>query len=360
MIPAGVAGLARWMWRSRSPAAFVSRAVLLPVSGAWWLASAARNRAYDSGMLPSTPLPVPSIGVGNLTVGGTGKTPLAAWIAGELERRGRRVGVVLRGYGGDEVAEHRAANPDAVVEAGADRRAAAARAIVRGAQALVFDDCLQHRAVATDVMLALVSADTWALPHWSLPAGPWREGLAALARADAVVVTRKVASMEAAAELAGRLAPLTRGRSSIVVFLAPGELRSAAAGAKVEVGTLLGRDVLVVAGVGEPELVAAQVRSLGAEVRLLDLSDHHVYSAAEAAGIAASVPKGGVAVTTAKDAVKLGPLWPAGEAELLIAGLRVQLESGTEAMGGLLDRVATAARTNRTSGAAALLPERKS
>jgi tetraacyldisaccharide 4'-kinase len=347
------------VWRSQSPAAFASRAVLLPAAGAWRLVTAARNRAYDSGLLPSSAPPVPSIGVGNLTVGGTGKTPLAAWIAGELERRGRRVGVVLRGYGGDEVAEHRAANPDAVVEAGADRLAAAARAIVAGAEVLVFDDCLQHRAVTPNVMLALVSADTWGLERWPLPAGPWREGLGALARADALVVTRKVASMEAAAQLAGRLAPLTRGRSAIVVFLAPGELRSAAAGAKVEAGTLRGRDVLVVAGVGEPELVAAQVRGHGAEVRLLDLSDHHVYSAAEAAGIAASVPKGGVAVTTAKDAVKLGPLWPAGEAELLIAGLRVQVESGTEVLDGLLDRVATAARTNRTSGAAAL-PARKS
>lgn len=359
MIPRGVAGLARWVWRSSSPAAAVSRAVLLPVAGAWRLVTAVRNRAYDSGLLRGGPPPVPSIGVGNLSVGGTGKTPLAAWIAGELKRRGPRVGIVLRGYGGDEVAEHRAANPDAVVEAGADRRAAAARAIVRGAQVLVFDDCLQHRAVTTDVMLALVSADTWTAPRWPLPAGPWREGLGALARADAVVVTRKVASSEAAAGLAGRLAPLTRGRSCIVVSLAPGELRGASAGRSVPLGALSGRDVLVVAGVGEPELVAAQVKGFGAEVRLLDLGDHHVYSAAEAAGIAASVPKGGVAVTTAKDAVKLGPLWPAGEAELLIAGLRVQVEEGAEVLDALLERVATAARTNRTPGAAALLPARE-
>jgi tetraacyldisaccharide 4'-kinase len=358
MIPGSVAGLARWVWRSKSFAAAASRAVLLPAAGAWRLVTAARNRAYDSGLLPSSPPPVPSIGVGNLTVGGTGKTPLAAWIAGELKRRGRRAGVVLRGYGGDEVAEHRAANPDAVVEAGADRRAASARAIVRGAQVLVFDDCLQHRALATDVMLALVSADTWLLPRWPLPAGPWREGLGALARADAVVVTRKVASRESAAELAGRLAPLTRGLSGIVASLAPGELR-AAAGRPVPLGTLSGRDVLVVAGVGEPELVAEQVKSCGAQVQLLDLGDHHAYSAAEAAGIAASVPKGGVAVTTAKDAVKLGPLWPAGEAELLVASLRVEIEEGAEVLSALLDRVATAARTNRTPAAVAL-PARKS
>ncbi|MFI5207143.1 MAG: tetraacyldisaccharide 4'-kinase [Gemmatimonadales bacterium] len=360
MIPGDVSGLARRMWRSSSPLAAASRAVLLPVAGAWRLVTAARNRAYDSGLVPSGPPPVPSIGVGNLSVGGTGKTPLAAWIAGELKRRGPRVGIVLRGYGGDEVAEHRAANPDAVVEAGADRRAAAARAIVRGAQALVFDDCLQHRALTTDVMLALVSADTWSATRWPLPAGPWREGLGALARADAVVVTRKVASRESAAELAFRLAPLTRGRSGIAVALAPGELRGAAAGRPVPFGTLSGREVLVVAGVGEPELVAEQVRSFGAEVRLLDLGDHHVYSASEAAGIAASVPRGGVAVTTAKDAVKLGPLWPAGEAELLVAGLRVQIETGAEVLDALLDRVATAARTNRTPGAAAALPARKS
>jgi tetraacyldisaccharide-1-P 4'-kinase len=65
-------------------------------------------------------------------------------------------------------------------------------------------------------------------------------------------------------------------------------------------------------------------------------------------------------VTTAKDAVKLGPLWPAGEAELLVAGLRVDVESGAEMLGRLLDRVATAARANRTPGAAAALPARES
>jgi len=360
MIPGGVPGLARWVWRSGTPAAAVSRAVLLPVSGLWRLVTQARNRAYDSGLLASAPPPVPSVGVGNLTVGGTGKTPIAAWIAGELIRRGARVGIVLRGYGGDEVAEHRAANPDAVVEAGADRRSAAAGAIVRGANALVFDDCLQHRAITTDVMLALVSADTWSATRWPLPAGPWREGLGALARADAVVVTRKVATRETAADLARQLAPLTRGRAGIVASLAPFELRAAASGKALPLESLAGREALVVAGVGEPELVAAQVGGLGADVRLLDLGDHHVYSAAEAAGIAAAVPKGGVAVTTSKDAVKLGPLWPAGDAELLIAGLRVEIEAGAELLAALLDRVATAARANRTPGAAAALPARAS
>jgi tetraacyldisaccharide 4'-kinase len=283
--------------------------------------------------------------VGNLTVGGTGKTPVAAWIAGELRRRGRRAGIVLRGYGGDEVAEHRAANPDVAVEAGADRLAAAARAIVAGADVLVFDDCLQHRAVTPQVMLALVSADTWTNVRLPLPAGPWREGLGGLSRADAVVVTRKVASREAAAALAGRLAPLTRGRAGIVISLVPGDLRSLT-GRPTGHEMLKGREVLVVAGVGEPELVAEQLKGLGAEVQLLGLGDHHAYTAAEAAGIAASVPKGGLAVTTAKDAVKLGPLWPAGEAELLVAGLVVQVESGAETMNSLLDRVATAARMN--------------
>src|SRR5205085_6813275 len=191
-----------WLWRSPSAMAQVSRALLLPFAGLHRLGTTLRNAAYDAGIARSVPLAAPSVGIGNLSVGGTGKTPLTMYLAARLAARGLRPGIVLRGYGGDETAEHRQARAGALVEADPDRHAAAVRAVDRGADVLVLDDCLQRRNVTTDVMLAVVAAESWEEPRWPLPAGPWREGAAALRRADAVVVTRKVATQAEAEAIA--------------------------------------------------------------------------------------------------------------------------------------------------------------
>jgi tetraacyldisaccharide 4'-kinase len=347
------ADLMHRIWRSPSPGATGIRWLLLPAAALYRAGTALRNAAYDRGLLRARPLPVPSIGVGNLSVGGTGKTPLTAWIAGELARRGLAVGIVLRGYGDDETLEHQAANPGAIVEADADRHAAAARAVARGAQVLVLDDCLQRRDVVTDVMLALVSAESWTPVRWPLPAGPWREGLAALGRADAVVVTRKAAGRDEAGALCRRLAPRAKGGIGIVAALEPAALRPASGGQELPLEVLRHRDVLVVAGIGEPDLVAAQLQRLEARIKLVALDDHHVYDELEAARLAAAVPPGGMAVTTAKDAVKLASLWPGGDPVLFVAALRVAVDAGAEALEVLLGRVATAARSPRNPGAAA-------
>jgi tetraacyldisaccharide 4'-kinase len=323
----------------------VVRSLLVPASGLYRLGSAARHAAYDAGLVSSHALPLPSVGIGNLAVGGTGKTPLTGWVATALARRGARPAVVLRGYGGDEVAEHRAALPWAIVEAGADRRAASARARDAGASVLVLDDCLQHRRVRVDLMLAMVAAETWGGPRWPLPAGPWREGRAALRRAHAVVVTRKAAAPGRAADVAAELAPWVQAGVAAVAELQPADLEPLTGGPSVPLATLAGRPVLAVSGIGDPAAFAAQLRQAGAEVRSLAYGDHHPYGAADVRRIVAEA--GPIAVvTTAKDAVKLRPLWPADGPPCLVARLRVQITVGAEAIGGLLDGVATAAHAN--------------
>src|SRR3989440_10239692 len=149
-------------------------------------------------------LPLPGIGVGNLGVGGTGKPPLAAWIAAYCARRGWKPGILLRGYGGDEPLVHRRLVPEAVVVANPDRVAGAAAARAGGARVLVLDDAYQLLGVARDLNVAVVSAESWAGSPWPLPAGPWRERWEALDRADVIVVTRKQASATAAADVAAR------------------------------------------------------------------------------------------------------------------------------------------------------------
>ncbi len=349
-----VSALARWTWRSPSLAARLARAALLPAAGLFRAAVAARNAAYGSGLLRVRALGAPSIGVGNLSVGGTGKTPVAIHLARALAERGVRAGIVLRGYGGDEVLEYMAAAPRAVVEASPDRHAAAARALAAGARALVLDDCLQRRDVAPDVMLAVVSAETWAAVRWPLPAGPWREGLSALARTDAVVVTRKVAAGDAAERLAASLAGHTRGGAGITVELALGSLEPLGGGAPIVPADLAGRAVTALCGVGEPELFAAQLTRAGAVTQLAAFPDHHAWTRNQALALARTARLAGrVVVTTVKDAVKLLDLWPSDEAPCYVAALVVRVTSGAAALESLLDRVATAARTEPEWAAAA-------
>ena len=166
MSAASLDGAARWIWHARSLPAGLARAALLPAALAYRAVTWLRNAADDAGALPSRALPLPSIGVGNLAVGGAGKTPLCAYIARELGRRGIRSAVLLRGYGGDEAEEYRESAPGALVVAGRDRPASATRAAALGAEVLILDDCLQRRDIAVDAMLVLVAAESWRGERW--------------------------------------------------------------------------------------------------------------------------------------------------------------------------------------------------
>ena len=195
----------RWLWTSRRPDARLARLALLPASGLWRGAMALREAAYRRGWLGVADLPLPSVAVGNLTVGGSGKTPIAIWMARYYVSRGLVPGILLRGYGADETLVHQHAVPNAVVVADPDRALGADRALARGAQVLVLDDAYQRLDVRRDLNVAVVSAETSRAVRWSLPAGPWREGWAALERADAIIVTRKRANADAALKLATKL-----------------------------------------------------------------------------------------------------------------------------------------------------------
>jgi tetraacyldisaccharide 4'-kinase len=279
------------------------------------------------------------VGVGNIAVGGTGKTPLASYLAGELARRGRRPGILLRGYrGGDEAAEHAARLPAAVVVADADRRRGAVRAIRDGADALILDDCLQRRDVRPDLLLAVVAAETAGERRWPLPAGPWREGLGALGRCDAVVVTYKVAPAEEAAATARRLAARTRLGVGVAAGLKLARFLPLTGGAPLAAGALAGRSVVAVCGIGAPDVFGAQLEALGARVRLLDYGDHHAYAASDAAAAAREAGADGLVVTTAKDAVKLRSVYRTDAPPAVVAELEVRVTYGEDDLARLLDR----------------------
>src|SRR2546428_1211543 len=297
-----------------------------------------RAAAYQAGLLSTERLPLPAVAVGNLSVGGTGKAPLAAWIARFYAARGHRAGILLRGYGGDEPLVHRRLVPEAVVVADPDRGAGARRAAAEGAQVLVLDDAFQLLRVARDLNVLVVSAESAEsadVAPWVLPVGPWREGWGALRRADCVVVTRKGVGSDVAEALAVRLAARRPGIAVSVAHLACDRLEGLQSGTSRPAEILRSRRVVAAAGIAGPPSLAAQLRAFGASVQLVAYQDHHPYPPGDIERLAQAAQRGGAdyVVITEKDAVKLRGRWPEGAPEPLVATLDVRWERS----GGLLE-----------------------
>jgi len=328
--------LIRWLWTSRRLDARLARVALLPAAALWRLGMGTRELAFRRGWRAVRSLPRPSVAVGNLTVGGSGKTPIAAWIARHYASRGRRPGILLRGYGADEVLVHRHDVPEAVVIANPDRFAGAAQAVAEGADILVLDDAYQRLDVHRDLNVLVVSAETTLAVRWPLPAGPWREGWEALGRADAVVVTRKRASAEAAASLASDLAART-SLPVAIVHLGLHHLEGMLSGVRREVESLRGERVVAATAIADPDAFVAQIKRTGAQVQVATWRDHYDFRDEDVAWLARAARKADHVVLTAKDAVKLRDRWPASAPEPLVAILNVRFEAGGDAFVAALD-----------------------
>lgn len=287
-------------------------ALLYPLSLAYGAAIGIRRAAYRSGIAGTTRLPVPVIVVGNLTVGGTGKTPLTLWLAEFLSARGRTPGIVCRGYGGRSRAPRRvlsdsdplACGDEAVLLArrsgcevwtGADR-IAAARSLLAAQPAcdvVVSDDGLQHYALARDIEICVVDAARGFGNGWLLPAGPLREPPSRLAGVDAVVINGEGASHPSVARLPGgaaRIAMKLEGRE-FRNLLNPGRL----------VGTefFRGKRVHAVAGIGNPQRFFSHLQELGLDFVAHPFPDHHPFTASDLVYAGAEA-----VLMTEKDAVK--------------------------------------------------------
>jgi len=334
---------AHWLWHP-GVLSGLARVPLLPFSAVYAGAMHVRNTLYRHGLRAVDRLGLPTVAVGNLSVGGTGKTPLATWIAGFYAAQGMRPGILLRGYGGDETLVHQRLVPEAIVVADPDRVAGARHAASRGAHVLVLDDAFQLLRVARDLnIVAMAAEQSEGLVRWVLPAGPWRESMAALARADAVVVTRKAAPRCAGDALVERLE-----RSYPHMLIASAELRLARlermrSGGIEPLERLEGRHVLAVAGIADWDGFAAQLEAAGARVTLRAFSDHHRYGARDVASLVGAARAVDDIVVTEKDAVKLRTLWPeSGSApEPAVAVLDVRWEHNGAALGAALSAVPT-------------------
>jgi tetraacyldisaccharide 4'-kinase len=298
---------------------------------------AVRGKLYDWGVLPATEFSVPVLSVGNLSVGGTGKTPVAAWFAHRLSEKGAAPAIVLRGYGGDEVIVHERLNEGIPVIAAPDRVRGIREAIARGVDVIVLDDAFQHRRARRDGDVLLVNADGWTGKPRLLPAGPWREPLRSARRATLVIITRKTADSAQVADVKRALAHAAPQVPVAIVHLAPGDLRSTATGQTLPLHALQGADLTAIAAIAQPESFFKQLTELGAVVRPFSFTDHHAFTRAEARNLAAQANNSDFVVCTLKDAVKLESLWPAEAGSLWYVSQRLRIEDGQEHIDRLLE-----------------------
>ncbi len=273
---------------------------LRPFASAFGGIAAARRHAFRAGWLRQQHIGAPVVVVGNITVGGTGKTPVVAWIAEQLDAAGRRPAIVSRGYGGrvgagphmvqaDDPAELVGDEPLLLrrrtglpVCVGSDRAAAAKALVVQGASSIVSDDGLQHYALARDLEIAVLDKQRMTGNGLLLPAGPLREATDRLNSVDLLLIN-------------GDLQP-ERGYGFV---LEPGRLRSLDGVRELPLSAFAGRRVWAVAGIGNPARFEQTLQAAGIESSLVALPDHGV---TDLAGLCARAEQ--PIVMTEKDAVK--------------------------------------------------------
>ena len=313
-------------WQRRSPGA----SLLRPLSALFGALAAARRGRYRSDPRRVERLPVPVIVVGNIAVGGSGKTPVVDWLVRQLRAAGWVPGVVSRGYGGhvDGVAVVPAGGDPSLygdepvllarltggpVAVGADRPAAARALLAEHPECnvIVSDDGLQHYRLERDIELVVVDERTLG-NGWLLPAGPLREPLSRLREVDLVIAHGPLSAGLKQAIGATPVFPMRlEGDTFVALHDGAKQCRSAA---------FQGRRVHAVAGIGRPERFFDQLRAMGLDVVPHPFPDHHPFAAADLA-----FAPGEAKVLTSKDAVKCSAFAPADTWEFPV---RAQIPAG--------------------------------
>ncbi|GAB4383497.1 MAG: tetraacyldisaccharide 4'-kinase [Phycisphaerales bacterium] len=328
--------------------------LLLPLSQLYLLELKRRNRGYDRGRKVRH-VGVPVISVGNLSVGGTGKTPTVRCVCSWLIEAGHRPTIAMRGYkagpaGSDEQLEYERLLPGVPVVADADRYRAVRAFLTteegKGRDCVVLDDGFQHRRLRRDLDIVLIDASRSPFDDAPLPAGRLREPPSALARAQGVIVTHaelvEPASIDRLVDRVCEVAP--KAVTAIAEHVWSGLLvREGACAPRAErLDWLRGRRVVAACGIGHPKaFFAAAERAIGGPpAEAIALPDHARFDAAQRARIARSVRRHGAdcVLVTLKDEVKLGSAVEWG-VPVVCAVLELAFRSG---LAGLRDRVVAA------------------
>jgi tetraacyldisaccharide 4'-kinase len=328
--------------------------LLLPASMLYRAGVELRNFCFSHSLLRSVRLPRPVVSVGNLTVGGTGKTPTCLWLARELTLRGLVVGILSRGYRRAKktpvILRPSDANPASLDQAGDEplmmariygqtvgvgaNRAESAAALLRGPHDIdvfLLDDGFQHRRVRRDVDLLLLGQDA---TGWVLPAGPFREPKSNLRRADFLLATGGDGLWTSAIpnELAG-----VSFRASLRPVCLIGLSRE---GFREFPLTLLYRSkILTVTGIADPRGLYRLIHEWEGEiVETLEFSDHHSYTARDWQQISRMARLVDLIITTEKDILKL-TRFPFAKDKLLALRVALEVENGDALVDGIVEKI---------------------
>lgn len=318
--------LSRRIWERKGVAGKVLWVLVLPASLLYALSVCIRNFLYSVGWLPCRGLPCAVISVGNLTVGGTGKTPTVIWLAQELEKCGYRAVILSRGYrrrndrssrraggngraaSGDPQDPRWAGDEPAMMARLFGQKVGSGKARYRRAEeflkegkvdVFILDDGFQHRQLKRDLDLLLLGSE-W--NGWVIPAGPFREPRRALSRANAWVVTGSRECWEPF---------LKRRRKQRMIFhgsLKPQALVTLEGDRLKEhpLGLLTGKKIIAVSAIANPALFYRMIHEWEGEiVDALEFPDHYEYATDDWRRINYAARQGDLVVTTEKDLIKL-------------------------------------------------------
>ncbi|HLN82873.1 MAG TPA: tetraacyldisaccharide 4'-kinase [Candidatus Binatia bacterium] len=338
----GVAGKCVWL-------------LFLPLSFLYMIGAQFRNGMFTLGCAKSVRLPKPVLSVGNLTVGGTGKTPSCLWLADALKNRGIRSGILSRGYGrrnagamviepsqetlmpgtaatsGDEPLMMAALYGQTVAVAKDRSKAALELLKKKEVDIFILDDGFQHRRVKRDIDLLLLGADS---SGWMLPAGPFREPRQNYRRADFLLIT-------GANDKWSSVIRDNRGEKAFAASLSPVSLLSFGAnGSKEFPLTLLYRSKIVtVTGVADPRPFYRLVYDWEGEiVETLEFPDHHTYTARDWQEINRVARRVDLIITTEKDIVKLVQ-FPFAKDKLLALRVAMSVENGDALIDAIVEKL---------------------
>ncbi len=352
------------IWWGPTPGA-AGRLLLPPLvaaEAAFRLGAAVRGALYDGGVLRAARAAAPVVSIGNLAVGGAGKTPATIAVGRRLLGRGRRLAVLSRGYGASRTDARVVCDGERILlgaDEGGDepvlvarrlagarvlcgpRRADLARTAVEalGADALLLDDGFQHRALARDLDVVVLDAASPFGNGRLLPAGPNREPRSALRRAGLVWLSRADRAPEAALDALRALAIEATGRAPIESRHAAVDVVDGTLARSLGPGALRGRRVLLLAGVARPMGVRQTVEALGAEIGAEAIfPDHHRFAPGEldAAFRAAEAAGCDAIATTEKDAVRIDPA-RAADPRLCAVRIEAEVVRGGDVLDAALD-----------------------
>jgi len=342
------------IWKRAGIIGWLGWLLLQPASLLFALGVYLRDLGFRLGLLRVERAGIPVVSVGNLSVGGTGKTPITLWLARQLQDCGFKVGIVSRGYSGEErpgvTIVSQGAGPlvgpsvagdeavmlarcfAGVVIAAPQRIQGVAAAQDLGCEIVLLDDGFQHRRLARDFDLVLIGGRSGG----PLPAGPMREGRSALGRAHALAL---VCKFDAGEEEAAK-AQVPAGKPSFLVRFHAESLIESDAGAwrELPVGTISGRSLAVVSGIAEPSAFYNTVRQWDGQIEeVFEYPDHHAYGEADWQQLLRKTREVEFIVTTEKDLVKL-ERFPFARGKLLAVRVSPEVQRGEELVRLVLER----------------------